>query len=221
MCSSLFYVLYSVGYFNMTYQQVRISSMPQSCYFDTTENTQKRGNAMSQIRQLLGLLIAALLLISCGQPATPADETPVAPSESSPLPADEGYPAPADEGYPAPQTNNGYPEPRSDIPEGPEFSMVEPVRASDTLVTGTGAPGVPIKLVDVTQSGLTLAETTINDDGSYTFDVAGKLVPQNRISLILGDTEGTSFNRDEFLRGPGYQDNPFIGVMFATTIITE
>jgi len=77
--------------------------------------------------------------------------------------------------------------------------------------------GVPLKLVDMTSNGDTLATTTIGGDGSFTFDVGGKLTAGNRIGLVLGETAGTKFDRNDFIRGPGYMDTAFIGIVFAST----
>jgi hypothetical protein len=81
-------------------------------------------------------------------------------------------------------------------------------------VTGTGPAGVPIKLLDYTDGGATLAATTIGGDGKFTFDVAGKLKAKNKIVLKLGDLAGTNLKPENFISGPGYDDLAFIGVTF-------
>jgi hypothetical protein len=76
---------------------------------------------------------------------------------------------------------------------------------------------VPIRLVDMTDNGDTLAEATIGDDGTFSLEVSGKLVAGNRIGLVLGEIAGTELNRSNFISGPGYVDAPFIGIVFAST----
>jgi hypothetical protein len=78
---------------------------------------------------------------------------------------------------------------------------------------------VPIKLIDMTNNGDTLGETTIGGDGTFTFDVNGKLIAGNRIGLLLGELAGTGFDRNNFISGPGYEDAPFIGIIFASAEI--
>jgi len=148
------------------------------------------------------LLALAALLVSC-------DTAPVAPAPTAPAPgATQGSGATPQAGYPAPQEK---------LPQGPKFTLKIPVKASDAQVTGSGMAGVPLKLVDMTSNGDTLATTTIGGDGSFTFDVGGKLTAGNRIGLVLGETAGTKFDRNDFIRGPGYMDTAFIGIVFAST----
>ncbi len=163
--------------------------------------------------RLLLVLIGTWLLAACGQ--QPALSPTAAVSVTTPVAA--GYPGP-DAAYPNPAVPPTYPVPAS-APQGPRFTIDKPVTASDTQVTGTGPAGVPIRLIDVTQSGEVLAITTIRDDGSFSFDVAGKLVAGHRVALVLGDTTGTSFNPTDFISGPGYQDFPLIGILFDSAYI--
>jgi hypothetical protein len=93
------------------------------------------------------------------------------------------------------------------------------VRATDTQVTGKGPAGVPVKLVNVARSAEVIGETTIGDDGVFTVTTASRLTAGDRIALMLGNTAGTKFNPNDFLRGPGYQDYPLVGIMFASTVV--
>jgi hypothetical protein len=186
------------------------------------------------MRRFLILLLLGILLVACDQAAAPRPAgTPSAPTSGTTSQAISGattpqaaggatatgaYPAP-DSAYPAPtdaQDANGYPAPGK---EGPQFTLNTPVHASDTEVTGKGPAGVPVKLVNVARSGELIGETTIGNDGAFTVKVSAKLIAGDRIALMLGNTAGTKFNRDDFVRGPGYVDYPLIGVMFASTVI--
>lgn len=160
------------------------------------------------MRRLLLTFIGTWLLAACGQ--QPALSPNAAVNVTTPVAM--GYPAP--DAYP----NPSYPSPASTL-QGPKFTINKPVKATDTQITGTGPAGVPIRLIDVTQAGEVIAITTIRDDGSFSFDVAGKLVAGHRVALTLGDTTGTTFNPVDFISGPGYQDFPLIGILFDSAYI--
>jgi len=93
------------------------------------------------------------------------------------------------------------------------------VRASDAQVTGKGPAGVPVKLINVARSSEVIGETTIGSDGVFTIKVPAKLIAGDRIALVLGNTAGTKFNQNDFLSGPGYQDYPLVGILFASTVV--
>ena len=155
------------------------------------------------------LMVLALLLGGCTQ-AGPAPQ-PANTATAGVAGGDAGgYPAPQ-ASYPAPVA--GYPAPTTQA--GPKFTINEPVKTTDAQVTGTGPAGVPLRLVDVSQAGEVIASTTIGSDGTFRFDVAGKLTAGNRIGLVMGSTEGTGVNPSDFTSGPGYEDIPRIGILFA------
>jgi hypothetical protein len=79
-----------------------------------------------------------------------------------------------------------------------------------------GPSGVTIKLIDITSGGQNLGETTVGADGSYKFDVAGKLKVGNWLAIQLGSSQSSGVNPQDFLTGPGYQDIPFVGIIFAS-----
>jgi len=155
------------------------------------------------MRWFLILALAALLIGCDSTPAVPATPAPAQSTGSTPQ-----------AGYPAPQA--GYPAPRNTLTQGPKFTINTPVKASDTQVAGSGPAGVPIKLIDMTDNGDTLAEAAIGNDGTFSLDVSGKLVAGNRIGLVLGEIAGTGFDRNNFISGPGYMDAPFIGIVFVS-----
>jgi hypothetical protein len=112
---------------------------------------------------------------------------------------------------------NGYPVPT--LPQGPAFTLTLPVRASDTEVTGKGPAGVPVKLVNVARSAEMIGETTIDANGAFKISLPSKLIAGDRIALMLGNTAGTKFNANDFVSGPGYQDYPLVGILFASTVV--
>jgi len=176
------------------------------------------------MRRFLILILLGILLAACDQSsgATPTVTRPT-PGGATQAPVSDAtatgaYPAP-EGAYPAPataQTTDGYPAPGT---QGPEFTLNRPVRASDAQVTGKGPAGVPVKLVNVARSGEVIGETTIGSDGAFTVSVPSKLIAGDRIALMLGNTAGTNVDPNDFISGPGYQDYPLIGIMFASTVV--
>lgn len=178
------------------------------------------------------LMLLGLLLVACDQTSTPkpvgtgqpqagatATGTTASSATATGATAGSTYPAPAS-GYPAPPValdNNGYPAPT--LPQGPEFTLTLPVRASDTEVTGKGPAGVPIKLVNVARSAEMIGETTIDANGAFKISVSSKLIAGDRIALMLGNTAGTKFSQNDFLSGPHYQDYPLVGILFTSTVV--
>ena len=177
------------------------------------------------MRRLLLLVLLGILLAACDQASTPPRPIPTQSAQSgttqqpvSGATATGAYPAP-DSAYPAPtvaQGLDGYPSPS---PQGPQFTLNTPVRVSDAQVTGKGPAGVPIKLVNVARSAELIGETTIGTDGVFTVKVPAKLIAGDRLALMLGNTAGTKFDPNDFLRGPGYQDYPLVGIPFASTVV--
>lgn len=86
-------------------------------------------------------------------------------------------------------------------------------------MTGTGPAGVPIKLINITVNASVIGETTIAEDGTFSFDVVGQINPQNVLAIKLGTTDGTDINPRDFLRGPGYEDMPMIGIVFVKAVV--
>lgn len=161
------------------------------------------------MRWYIIFVVLSMLLVGCG--GTPS---PVTPPDSETNPA---YPEPA---YPEPAVlTDSYPAPTAVLPQGPEFTINTPVVASDTAVTGTGAAGVPIRLINLTAGGETIGEATVDADDSFTIDVRGEMQAGDRIGLMLGTIEGTNLNREDFLRGPGYVDIPLVGIVFVTALV--
>jgi len=176
------------------------------------------------MRRLLLLVLLGILLVACDQAAAPKPvATQAAQGGTTQQPVSVAtvtgaYPAPGS-AYPAPtvvQGLDGYPSPS---PQGPQFTLNTPVRVSDAQVTGKGPAGVPIKLVNVARSGELIGETTIGNDGVFTVKVPAKLIAGDRLALMLGNTAGTKFDPNDFLRGPGYQDYPLVGILFASTVV--
>ncbi len=162
--------------------------------------------------------IAALSLGACTSASNPATNTPTA-EVNTPVAAYPGaYPAPI---APVATSTNPYPPPPySDLPEGPQFTINQPVRLSNGQVTGTGPAGIPIRIVNITRGAIELATVTIGADGTFSAPLRETFVG-DRIAIMLGDISGTGLDRNQFIRGPGYEDWPLIGILFASAIVEE
>jgi hypothetical protein len=173
------------------------------------------------MRWIIVFALGILLLTGCDTlsstaptplPATTPQSTDTTQVAATP----DTYPAPQG-AYPAPQGTavaGAYPAPT--LKQGPKFTIDEPIKVSDTQVSGTGLSGVTIKLIDITSGGQNLGETTVGADGVYKFDVAGKLKTGNWLAVQLGSSQAAGINPQDFISGPGYQDTPFVGVVFVS-----
>ncbi len=185
------------------------------------------------MRRFLLLALLGILLIACDQAASPKPAVTPAQAGATQQPiggatqqavggasTPGAYPAP-NSAYPAPsvaQGADGYPPP-SPLTQGPQFTLNTPVRASDAQVTGKGPGGVPVKLINVARSSEVIGETTIGNDGAFAIKVPTKLIAGDRIALVLGNTAGTNIDPNKFISGPGYQDYPLVGIIFASAVV--
>ncbi len=175
------------------------------------------------IAKCLLLSFIALLVSGCSQAAAPNVV------QTSPGVTNEGYPAAQASSYPGPgasqaahtaaQGADGYPAPDASVRQGPQFTLNEPIKATDTQISGTGPANVPIKLLNMTQAGSLITETTIGTDGTFNVNVNGGFGAGDRIAITLGDTQGTVINPSDFVSGPGYQDFPLIGIVFDSVLV--
>jgi len=173
------------------------------------------------MRWIIAFALGILFLTGCDTlsstaPTTLAAATPQSTNIAQVATTPDAYPAPQG-AYPAPQGTaiaGAYPAPAAK--QGPKFTLNEPIKVSDSQVSGTGLSGVTIKLIDVTNGGQNLGETTVGADGSYKFDVAGKLKAGNWLAVQLGSSQSAGINPEDFISGPGYQDTPFVGVIFVS-----
>ena len=165
---------------------------------------------MKKLLLIILIGFASLAIIGCS-----ADSA----SQELSDPTADGYPATVDEGYPVTSNEGrelGYPplEHNSSYPQGPEFNIETPVTGGDTTVTGTGPEGVPIILVNVSEVGRLLGETTINQDGTFLFSLDEPLVSNHMIGIQLGDLSGTNFDENEFIYSDTYFVRPLVGILF-------
>lgn len=184
--------------------------------------------------KLLFILIPFILLSLCGcgeKETMPTSVEELAPPESDQT-EEAGYPiseqpGEGESGYPAisepEDAESGYPsraEPaQTDYTPGPVFTIDVPVKAGDTIVTGNGPTDVPINLVDASEVGLLLAETVIDTDGTFTFELEEPLEQGHMIGIMLGDLSGTDLDENDFMYSDTYYARPLIGILFDMVLV--
>lgn len=174
------------------------------------------------MRLLLFLATIMIVLSACTQtPTTPPTEaTATPPSADTDTDTPPAYP-------PAPGCNP-YLDPYctpvvvSPVPCNDELitTITEPVRVSDTTISGTGVPGLPIIIMDITADGKPLGRTTIGNDGTFSITVdADELELRHRIAIHLDDLSGTDFRQEDFF--PCGEHLPFFGLVLDSTFVAE
>lgn len=100
---------------------------------------------------------------------------------------------------------------------GNRFQIDRPVRAGDTLVTGSGPKGTPISLFDLTRMGIELGATTIGEDNRFAIEVE-PLTENIRIGIQLAEPNDAIW-ADKSLLGPEALVVPLVGAFVDTTIV--
>jgi len=163
-------------------------------------------------KKLTFLLILVLTLSSCKTHSQATEEVIPEPA----LPEQETLIDSEELAYPIGEIEEAYPmtEFESDYKMGPDFNINEPVKAGNTIVTGTGPAGVPIQLINISEIDVVLGETNINDVGTFMFELDKPLVINHSIGIKLGNISNTSLKEEDFLYNDNYYERPFIGVLF-------
>jgi hypothetical protein len=144
-------------------------------------------------------------------------DTPTTPTESD---VSTGYPINTPDANP----ETGYPIENNQstaTTQGPEFSISVPVEEGALEVTGTGPANVPLRLVSVSEVGRVMAETVINGEGNFTFNLDEPLEAGMTIGLMLGDVSGTEFNENDFVYSDTYYARPLIGILFDMVVVQQ
>jgi hypothetical protein len=104
------------------------------------------------------------------------------------------------------------------------FAFDRPLREGDTRVTGTGVPGIPIVIEDVTFAGRFIASGQIDDDGRFDISLSAPLEAGHRVGLILHIAD-TSYTEQDFanpgFRGEGAIMLPQIGFYHDTFMVIK
>lgn len=165
---------------------------------------------MSMMRTTTFLVILCLVsLTAC------STQQPTPSRVESPLPTPE---------QPAPTTES----PSTPLPDLPQemlvpFRLEKPLRVGDTQVRGSGPPGVPIIIANVTLMGEPLVFGEIGPDGHFEVELPSPLEENYRIGVALGDFAGTPWTEEIFRHPVFYGDEsqtvPQVGFFYDTNLV--
>ncbi len=164
----------------------------------------------------VALWLLAALLIGCTAPTA----TPLPPTAGIGVPSpQDGYPVPSPvntpESYPSRVTQ---PVPTL-LPGEAAFHIDKPLVVGATQVTGSGTPGVPLILYNVTFMGEVFGQATVDESGRFAFNVP-PLEENVRVGIGLDDLTGTRWSADYFLatgfRGSEALSLPNVGYFLDT-----
>ena len=168
----------------------------------------------------IGVVLAVLFIAGC-TPVPPAP-TPVAPTEATLTPSSTQAPAPA-----ATAPVSPLPEPTaagidvSPLPspaaQGQRFEIDRPVKASDTVIRGTGLPGTGLEVHDVTRMGVQLGAGLVGEDGRFEITV-GSLTPKVRLGITLAEDDQAIWSNPALL-GPESLVVPMVGTYLDTVLV--
>lgn len=149
------------------------------------------------------------ILVGCGGAASP---TPTSPAPTAEANSSAGGPA-----YPYPYPQPGGPG----VTQPPLFTIDQPLDSTMTVISGTGQPGVPIRLVNFMRDAIEMGATVVEPDGTYTITLNDGLRLGDIVGLALGDVSGTSLDPADFTSGPGFRDVSGFGIIFASAVVTN
>lgn len=164
---------------------------------------------MIRIATRVFLFLAVALLIACGNTpqAVPSDTT-------SPLPT-----PPAASTEPTPSVVSSNLPQEMLVP----FRLEKPLRAGDTHVRGSGPPGVPIVITNITLMGEPLVYGKIGADGRFDLELPDPLQENYRIGIALGDLAGTPWTKEDFRNPLFYGDEaqtvPKVGFFYDSSLV--
>ena len=131
--------------------------------------------------------------------------SPVAQNEA------ESYPivtATPDASYPAPE-----PTKRPAV-----VILDEPVSATDQMVSGTGLPNLPVKVISISRNGDQLGQGTIGEDGTFTIEVS-QLEQGTLVGIIVDDLSSSDYTEEDLHNCEGCRDMPLLGTILASAVV--
>ncbi|GAB4527057.1 MAG: hypothetical protein Fur0018_12510 [Anaerolineales bacterium] len=89
-------------------------------------------------------------------------------------------------------------------------------------MTGHGPANIPLLLVDITTMGDILAQTIVQSDGTFEFQVS-PLEGQHRLGIMIGDLQIPGVKEEDFYTTEFYGDEarqiPQLGFFFDTVMV--
>lgn len=168
----------------------------------------------------IGVVMAVVLMAGCTP--VPPGPTPDVPTVATPTVASTEAPATL-----APAPVSPLPEPTgagvdvSPLPspaaQGQRFEIDRPVKASNTVLRGTGLPGTGLEVQDVTRMGVQLGAGIVGEDGRFEITV-GALTPQVRLGITLAEDDQAIWANPALL-GPESLVVPMVGTYLDTVLV--
>ena len=105
----------------------------------------------------------------------------------------------------------------------PEFRLNEPLVEGATQVTGSGPPGAPILIVNVSTTGTILGQGQIGQDGRFSIGVDSSLVKvPDLIGIMVGELAGSPYHSEsQFTCTERCRDWPMIGTVYDRVVVTK
>lgn len=110
--------------------------------------------------------------------------------------------------------------PEATVVDLPEFRLDEPLLEGATQVTGRGPADVPIVIIDasyITQIG----KGRIDPDGQFSIKVDPPLVAFSLIGIMLDETQGSPYSKEQLPCGDRCGDKPMVGLLFDRAPVTQ
>lgn len=171
-------------------------------------------------------LLVILCVVGCNVPETQRRGDVTGEIDLTPYPLPNSIPSQIEAYPPVYQPDQGFSYPPvSTITQNKKSQLVfeidKPVLAGSTEVTGKGPANIIIRLVDVTDMGAVLSETTIAPDGKFLFKLDQPLKKLHTIGLQIGDLTNTDYRYEDFIYSDSYIDMPLIGVLLDVAPVVE
>jgi hypothetical protein len=102
------------------------------------------------------------------------------------------------------------------------FHLEKPLRAGATTIRGSGPPGTPFVVANVTFMGEPWVFGTVGEDGTFEFEIQA-LEENHRIGIALGDLSQTPWTEEQFrdplFNGDEAQSVPNVGFFYDTALV--
>lgn len=104
------------------------------------------------------------------------------------------------------------------------FSLEKPIVEGTDVVRGTGVPGVPVIITNISFMGKRLGAGVVDSDGRFAIQVPA-LEKNLFVGLQVGDLSATQWQPEDFYgmeyRGDGAMQVPQVGFFHDTTTVAE
>jgi len=139
------------------------------------------------MRHFLLCWLCIMILASCGNP-------PVAEPTTTPASI---YPVPTAEAISGRTTSYPGPSATTDAQlSGLFFYIAEPVRVTDSQLSGGGPPQAPILVVNLSKDNALLAEAVVDDNGRFLVPLR-EVAAGDTVAIIFNDRVASMYTREQ------------------------